>query len=186
MQRLTKAQHTGQTRKLYILLTRFPGLDSDALRWWTRFPYTHASIGLDEDMNTFYSFVVKGFIIEDIARYNRKPGRDPFPCALYELEVSPVVYAKAKQMLQNFVSNRNNLHYNTLGMLLSLIKIPSRRQSHYFCSHFVAELLQRCNAAQLKKRSTLYLPKDLQKLKGIRMIFQGDLLRMSKQFPALG
>ena len=44
-------QHpTPEKRKLYILLTRFPGLDSDALRWWTRFPYTHASIGLDEDM----------------------------------------------------------------------------------------------------------------------------------------
>ena len=177
---------TNETRKLYILLTRFPGLDSDALRWWTRFPYTHASIGLDEDLNTFYSFVVKGFIVENIARYNSKPGRDPFPCALYELEVSPVVYQKAKQILQKFVSNRSTLHYNTLGMLLSLIKIPSHRQCHYFCSHFVAELLHRSNATQLKKRSTLYLPRDLQKLSGIRMVFQGDLLCMSKHFPALG
>lgn len=176
----------GSKRKLFILLTRFPGLDSDALRWWTRFPYTHASIGLDEDMNTFYSFVVKGFIIEDIARYNRKPGRAPFPCVLYELEVSETVYQKAKQMLLKFVSNRENLRYNTLGMLLSLIKIPSRRQSRYFCSHFVAELLQRCDAARLKKRSTLYLPRDLQKLSEVKMIFQGDLLRMSQQYPALG
>ncbi|MBQ7416348.1 MAG: hypothetical protein IJW14_04870 [Oscillospiraceae bacterium] len=177
---------SGEKRKLYILLTRFPGLDSDALRWWTRFPYTHASIGLEEDMNTFYSFVVKGFIVEDISRYNSKPGRAPFPCALYELEVCPAVYEKAKQILMKFVSNRANLHYNTLGMLLSLIKIPMRRQSHYFCSHFVAELLQRCDGAQLSKRSTLYLPRDLQRLGGIRMIFQGDLLRMSHQYPALG
>lgn len=173
-------------RKLYILLTRFPGLDSDALHWWTRFPYTHASIGLDEDMNTFYSFVVKGFIVEDISRYNSKPGRAPFPCALYELEVSRIVYEKARQILRKFVSNRSALHYNTLGMLLSLIRIPSHRKCHYFCSHFVAELLQRSNAAKLQKRSTLYLPRDLHRLSGAKMVFQGDMLRMSQQYPAFG
>lgn len=177
-----------EKRKLFILLTRFPGLDSDALRWWTRFPYTHASIGLDEDLNTFYSFVVKGFIVEDISRYN-KPGRTPFPCALYELEVSPAVYQKAKQIIQKFVSNRANLHYNTLGMLLSLIRIPTRRKGHYFCSHFVAELLQQSNATRLKKRSNLYFPKDFQKMNDLKIVFQGDLLRMSKRFcphPSLG
>ena len=187
MQTTSSPAKQGEKRKLFILLTRFPGLDSDALRWWTRFPYTHASIGLDEDLNTFYSFVVKGFIVEDISRYN-KPGRQPFPCALYELEVSPAVYQKAKQMLGKFVSNRANLHYNTMGMLLSLIRIPTRRKGHYFCSHFVAELLQQCNAARLKKRSNLYFPKDFQKMNGLKMVFQGDLLRMSKHFcprPAL-
>jgi hypothetical protein len=176
--------NTQKRRKLYILLTRFPGLDSDAMCWWTRFPYTHASIGLEEDLNTFYSFVVKGFIVEDITRYNSKPGREPFPCALFELEVSPAVYLKAKQILQKFIANRNHLHYNTLGMLLSLIRIPSRRQHRYFCSHFVAELLQQCNATQLNKRSTLYLPGDLQRLQGTKMIFQGDMLHMSRLFPA--
>lgn len=170
-----------QKRKLFILLTQFPGLDAKAMRCWTRFPYTHASIGLEEDLNTFYSFVVKGFIVEDISRYN-KPGRAPFPCALYELEVPAAVYEKAKQIIQKFISNRANLHYSYLGLFLSLVRIPSRRNGHYFCSHFVAELLQRCNAARLKKRSTLYLPKDLQRMNGLKMVFQGDLLRMSKRF----
>lgn len=188
MQMISAPTSKNEKRKLFILLTQFPGLDSKALRCWTHFPYTHASIGLDEDLNTFYSFVVKGFIVEDISRYN-KPGRTPFPCALYELEVSPAVYQKAKQMLQKFVSNRANLRYSYLGLLLSLIRIPSRWKGRYFCSHFVAELLQRCNATRLKKRSTLYLPKDFQKMNGLKMVFQGDLLRMSKRFthrPALG
>lgn len=170
-----------KSRKLFILLTQFPGLDAKAMRCWTRFPYTHASIGLEEDLNTFYSFVVKGFIVEDISRYN-KPGRPPFPCVLYELEVPAAVYEKAKQIIQKFISNRSSLHYSYLGLFLSLIQIPTRRNRHYFCSHFVAELLHRCNAARLKKRSTLYLPKDLQRMNGLKMVFQGDLLRMSKQF----
>ena len=177
----SKSRKPTHNKKLFILLTQFPGLDAKAMRYWTRFPYTHASIGLEEDLNTFYSFVVKGFIIEDISRYN-KPGRAPFPCALYELEVPATVYEKAKQIIQKFISNRSSLRYSYLGLFLSLVQIPSRRTRYYFCSHFVAELLHRCNAARLKKRSTLYLPKDLQRMSGMKMVFQGDLLRMSKCF----
>jgi hypothetical protein len=44
-------------RKIYILLTRLPNFGSKFLTLVTGFYYTHASIGLDEDMNTFYSFV---------------------------------------------------------------------------------------------------------------------------------
>lgn len=151
------------------------------MRYWTRFPYTHASIGLEEDLNTFYSFVVKGFIVEDISRYN-KPGRTPFPCALYELEVPAPVYEKAKQIIQKFISNRSSLRYSYVGLFCSLIKIPIRPRGQYFCSHFVAELLQRCNATRLKKHSSLYLPKDLQRMNGLKMVFQGDLLKMSHSF----
>lgn len=171
-------------RKIFILLTRFPGLDAKALTCYTRFPYSHASVGLDEDMNTFYSFVVKGFIVEDIARYC-KPGRDPFPCALYELQVSQAVYDRVKEMLQSFVARKSSLRYSPWGLLLSLIHIPSRWKGRYFCSQFVAEVLQRCKATHLRKSSTLYLPKDLHKLKDLKMIFQGDLLHMTKRYPPL-
>lgn len=168
-------------RKLYVLLTQFPGLDAKAMRCYTRFPYTHASVGLEEDLNTFYSFVNKGFIVEDIARYN-KPGRAPFPCALYELEVPQTIYDAVKRMLQNFVKDRSCLRYDTLGLFLSLVRIPNRRQGRYFCSQFVAEVLQRSNAAKLKKNTSLYLPKDLHRLQSLKMVFQGDLLRMSKLY----
>lgn len=173
----------GSKRKLYVLLTQFPGLDAKAMRYYTRFPYTHASIGLEENLNIFYSFVNKGFIVENISRYN-KPGRAPFPCALYELEVAQPIYDAVKRMIQNFIKNRSTLRYDTLGLFLSLIKIPNRRHGRYFCSQFVAEVLHRCNAARLNKNSALYLPKDFQRLQGLTMIFQGDLLRMSKKYAA--
>lgn len=168
-------------RKLFVLLTQFPGFDSKALRWWTQFPYSHVSLGLDEDMNTFYSFVVKGFIVEDISRYN-KPGRMPFPCELYALEVSEETYQAVKKNMLTFVNNRSKLAYTRLGLILTLINIPWRMKNQYICSHFVAETLQRCAAARLKKDSTLYLPQDFPGLKGLRMIFKGDLLRMADRF----
>ena len=169
------------TRKIFVLLTQFPGFDSKALRWWTRFPYSHVSLGLDEDMNTFYSFVVKGFIVEDISRYN-KPGRMPFPCELYALEVSEETYQAVKKNMLTFVNKRSSLSYSRLGLILTLIKIPWRLKNRYICSHFMAQTLQRCAAARLKKDSTLYLPKDFPRLKELHMIFKGDLLRMAERF----
>ena len=65
--------HEKHPRKISILLTRFPDNGSRAVSMLTRFYYTHASIGLDEDMNTFYSFVTKGFLVEKVTRYIR-PG----------------------------------------------------------------------------------------------------------------
>lgn len=168
-------------RKLFVLLTQFPGFDSKALRWWTRFPYSHVSLGLDEDMNTFYSFVVKGFIVEDISRYN-KPGRAPFPCELYCLEVPEDTYREVKATLGTFVRNRPLLGYSRLGLILTLINIPWRLKNRYICSHFVAQTLQRCHCVRLKKDSTLYLPKDFPRLKELRMVFKGDLLHFANRF----
>ena len=168
-------------RKIFVLLTQFPGLDSKALRWWTRFPYSHVSLGLDEDINTFYSFVVKGFIVEDISRYN-KPGRQPFPCVLYAMEVSETTYQAVKNNLLSFVHSPSRFSYTRLGLILTLINIPWRLKNRYICSHFVAQTLQRCTATRLKKHSTLYLPKDFSRLKGLRMVFRGNLLQMSHCF----
>jgi hypothetical protein len=63
---------------------------SKMVQFFTRCYYTHASIGLEEDMNTFCSFVIKGFRVEKITRYE-KPDRESFPCMLYEMEVSDEV-----------------------------------------------------------------------------------------------
>ena len=99
------------SRKIFILLTRMLDNGSKAMRLVTRFSYTHASIGLEEDMNTFYSFICKGFIVEKITRYLR-PDREPFPCLLYEMEVSEEVYQNIKEMLNIFVENKKILRYS--------------------------------------------------------------------------
>lgn len=168
-------------RKLFVLLTQFPGFDSTALRWWTRCPYSHVSLGLDEDMNTFYSFVVKGFIVEDISRYNR-PGRRPFPCALYAFDVSEETYQAVRKTVMTFVNCRSKLSYTRLGLILTLINIPWRLKNRYICSQFVAQTLQRCTSLKLKKSSTLYLPGDFPSFRELKIVFKGDLLRLSNRF----
>lgn len=168
-------------RKIFVLLTQFPGREARLLRWYTRCPYTHVSIGLDEDMNTFYSFVMKGFIVEDINRYNR-PGRKPFRCELYSMEVSEETYQEVRSYIGTFVRRRSSLHYSKVGLALSLAGIPWKIKNGYICSYFVAEILQRCTDARLKKHAMLCMPKDFTRSRNFRMVFRGDLRNYASLF----
>ena len=168
-------------RKIFVLLTQFPGFEAKALRIYTRCDYTHVSIGLEEDMNTFYSFVMKGFIVEDIMRYN-KPGRKPFPCELYSLDVSEETYQRVRSYLKTYVQKRETLRYTKVGLALSLAGIPWRIKNGYICSYFVAEVLHRCTEIRLKKHSTLCMPKDFSRSHHFLKVFQGDLHHYSRHF----
>ena len=165
-------------RKLYILLTRFPDKGSQAIEAMTGCYYPHASIGLEEDLNTFYSFVSKGFIVEKITRYV-KPDRAPFPCLLFELEVSDKVYSRVKRILEYFVEFKGLVRYSKLGLALNLLKIPYKSSRFsYFCSHFVAEVLEKSGASKLRKASHRYFSDDLKRLPGMRLHFQGNMAAM--------
>ena len=96
-----------QKRKIYILLTKFYTQSANTLEFIKEHYYTHSSIGLEEDLNTFYSFVNKGFIVEKISRYALR--EQPLPCCLYELEVSETVYNKVKTELEAFVNKKEQL-----------------------------------------------------------------------------
>lgn len=161
-------------KKIYVLLTRFPDNGSKVIQAMTGSFYTHASIGLEEDMNTFYSFVVKGFIIEEITRYI-KPDRTPFPCQVYEIAVSEKVYKSVKRIIQFYVNRRHKLSYSRVGLVFGLLRIPFKRKNNYFCSQFVAEVLKRAKAAKLKKFTVLYMPGDFKKLSEMKLVFEGNL-----------
>lgn len=169
------------TRKIFIMLSRFPGRTSHIIHALTGFYYTHASIGLEEDLDTFYSFLTRGFVVEKISRYVR-PDRAPFPCQVYVLEVPETVYETVKRLLMLFQDNKPTLRYARLGVALSLLRIPYKRKHHYFCSQFVAELLEYCQVMRLKKNSALYHPGDFRHVPGMRLYFQGNMRDMMTHF----
>ena len=161
-------------KKIYILLTRFPDNGSKVIEALTGCFYSHTSIGLSEDMNTFYSFVVKGFIIEDINRYV-KPDRVAMPCQLYEIEVSDQVYQTVKRIIAFYIEHKHKMSYAKVGLVMTLMRIPFKKKYEYFCSEFVAEVLNRAKVLKLKKPAHLCLPTDLVRAKEVKLIFEGNL-----------
>ena len=170
-----------KNKKIYILMTRYPGRDARFLSWYYKFPYTHTSIGFEEDMDTFYTFISKGFLVESITRYE-KPDRPSFPCALYEVKVSENTYNKLKEEVLCYKENKGDFKYSTLGLVLCFLKIPHKRKNKYFCSQFVAEVLHRCEVLKLKKNSSLYFPKDFLKHKELKLVFQGNHLGFVEKY----
>ncbi len=168
-------------RKIFILLTRFYDTGARILRVATGCRYTHASIGLQEDMNTFYSFRLNGFIEEKVTRYV-KPGKEASPCQLYELEVSKKVYNRVKKALLSFVNKKSFFAYSHLGVVMGLMRIPLKRERKFFCSQFVAHILEKTNALTLKKNSSLYMPADFTKLPGLKLNFQGNMQGLLANF----
>ena len=169
-------------RKIHILLSDFRDRGSKIIAAMTGCSYPHASIGLEEYMNTFYSFVTKGFIVESITRYV-KPGREPYPCELYSLEVSDRVYMRIKAILTYFVKFKPYMHYSKLGVAFSLLHIPYIPSPlGFFCSHFVAHVLEGSGAVTLRKSSRKYFSGDLRLLPKMKLCYKGNMKNMVECF----
>lgn len=172
-------------RKVYLLLTEFPDKGTKVIKALTGLEYPHASIGLEEDMNTFYSFVTKGFIVEDINRY-AKPGRKAIPCQLYEMHVSEETYLNIKQSLAYFIEFKDMFYYSKKSLVMSILRLPYKRSRFgFFCSQFVAYILQKSKANQEIKSVNKYFSDKLSCISGMRLKYQGNLRSMLDNFCTL-
>ena len=169
---------SAQDRSIYILLTRSGTWFSRLIHLVTSDCYTHASIGLDGPSGPFYSFARKyehfalpaGLVEERPGVRNRR-----IPCCLYELKVSGPVYRRLRRQLSGMYHQRERYHYNLLGALSCYFNHPLRRKNHYFCSQFVATLLEECGAVELWKNPDLVRPAAFCRLSALQAVHQGPL-----------
>ena len=161
-------------KTLLIMLTRFQDIGSRIISLMTGCRYTHASIALGEDPETFYSFNLRGFHIEHPKGLLEKE-HAPFPCRIYGLEVTDNIYDVAKKLIHGFKERKERYRYSSAGLILAFFHIPLTLHRKFFCSHFVAEILGLSGAMKLKKRSCLYLPGDFQKMKDLSLCFSGTV-----------
>ena len=165
-------------RTIYILLTRSGTWFSRLIHFATRDDYTHASIGLDGPDGPFYSFARKyrylalpaGLVEEQVTTCRRA-----VPCCLYELRVSEETYFRLRRRLRSMYAQREEYRYSVLGAFACYFNLPLQRRRHYFCSQFVASLLEDCGAVELPKPPTLLRPADFCGVKGLRSVHQGVL-----------
>ncbi len=132
--------------------------------------YGHAAIGIDDDEEIYYSFNMKGFRREKPRKHEHIISKS----ICYKLRVSKEEYERIAWMIEEFQRKRFMWRYNLLGMLLSRIRISRQKRNHYFCSEFVAEMLQKSKIARFNKNRAHYLPyrleQEIQKLKNIDQV----------------
>ncbi|NLJ40110.1 MAG: hypothetical protein GX352_00640 [Clostridiales bacterium] len=167
---------------IYILLSHTGTLPSKFIKMYTREPYSHVSIALDPNLDELYSFgrlnpynpIVGGFIKEDIlyGTFGRFPKTK---CALYRLPISKFQHKRLKEELNKFVADRNKYGYNFIGLFTMTLGIPMERKYKFFCSQFVATLLNRSGITLLHKSDSLATPMDFRTCQGLSLIYEGGL-----------
>ena len=178
-------------KTIYILLTDTGTWFSKLIKLYTRFPYNHASIALDEGLNDIYSFGRKvyynpfsgGFVVENLSKGVCKK----FPrcaCLIYKVSVTEEQYSSLRHQVESFVKDKEKYRYNFFGLLGVLFHKGIKRKNRYFCSQFVSELLIKNNLFFNEKEPELIRTCDLFSIENKEVIYEGsvnDFLTMKRR-----
>ncbi|MGD6848090.1 hypothetical protein [Rossellomorea aquimaris] len=171
-----------QSNYIYILLTDTGTLFTKSIKKYTKAPYNHASISFDRGLNELYSFGRKhpnnpisgGFVKEDIfhGTYSKYPNTT---CVIYKLEVTERDIVKMRRVLNVFKRSRTKFLYNLLGVFGVSLNEPVEFSNSYFCSQFVAEILQRSGIKLWNKLPALITPEDFRNHSHLKLVYEGIL-----------
>jgi len=172
-------------REIYILLTDTGTLFTKMIKLYTRKPYNHASIALDNELMRVYSFgrkkhrnpFIGGFVKEDV----RKGLFRHANCAIYRLKVTDGQYERMVSFIRNIEENKHRYRYNLIGLLSFIIHKQINRENAFFCSQFVATVLQECGIIKFEKKLSFMTPYDLQQAANLCLVYQGRLADFVKE-----
>lgn len=168
-------------KKIYIILTQSGTFISKLLKFFSKKPLNHASLALDKSLYEFYSFgrkvprnpFIGGFVIEHTNTgvfeiFGRSPS------LVIELPVTEEQYEKIKNTLQTFIKNKDIYKYDFINLPLVYSKYHLNRRNRFFCSQFVAYVLNSADIATPKVPEHIQ-PIDFLELANTTVIYKGDI-----------
>ncbi len=167
---------------IYILLTRSTTLLSRVIGAVTGAEYTHASIAFDSRLDTLCSFtrlrpgraLPAGLAGESLtAGYLGRHGN--MACMLLAVYVSETCYLEAQSIVTDMLARSDKLRYSVRGLIQCRRGVIEKRKDYFFCSQFVAEVLQRSEAVVLPKPPSLMQPIDYLAIRQLQPCFCGTI-----------
>jgi hypothetical protein len=171
-----------RNKTVYIVLSQTQTFPSKLIRLYTRKPYAHASLAFDERLEEMYSFARRGiwnpfnagFIREYI--YEGIFGKfTDTKCCVYRVNVNEEQYNKIRGTVKEFIENSGSYSYNYIGVIGVAINYPITRSKRYFCSQFVAYVMEMAGINTTGKIPALVTPDDIAKCKELEPIYVGRL-----------
>nr|WP_263328259.1 hypothetical protein [Neobacillus sp. Marseille-Q6967] len=167
-------------RKVYVILTDTGTVLTKMIKFYTKKPHNHASIALDEHLWDVYSFGRKrprnpflaGFVRENI-RGGIFQNADS---AIYCCTISERQYDAICKKIKEIEENKREYRYNLLGLFAVMFNFEYDRKNAFFCSHFVAALLEE-SGITIKKNKPLSLvtPDDIKSSSSLELVYEGKL-----------
>ena len=171
-------------KKIYILLTATDTSFAKMIRYYTKKPYSHSSISFDRELNEMYSMsrkyprnpfygVFKRELINDglFKYYPNTPAR------LLEIEVTNEQYIQAYNFVENIKDK--NITYNIKGLIYLTLNKEYKNINKYFCSEFIADLLENSLIYDFNRPHNLITPCDFLKIPNIKVVYEGPLYKIN-------
>lgn len=168
-----------RTKHIYIVLTGTGTAFSNMIKWFTKAELNHASLAFDEQLTEVYSFGRKHIHNPFRAGLIRENFADPFyretECAIYRLPVSSREYDMMYAHVQGMMRNQECYKYHLLGLIGVLLNTEIHRKNAYFCSHFVASVIERSGQRPVEKPACFVTPEDFASSLRPYGIYRGSL-----------
>ena len=167
-------------RKVYIVLTYTGTILSRLVRGYTGKEYAHVSLALDKELKEMYSFgrlnpynpFIGGFVHESID-YGTFKRFYKTKTKIYSLEVNDEQFNKIKDIINDINENKNEYHFNIIGIFLAAVNLHLKRERYFYCAEFVKYVLD--NSDLKVDLPDVVRPDDFNKLKNIKEIYTGVL-----------
>lgn len=165
--------------EVFIILTDTGTMFTKLIKRFTKQPLNHASICFTKELDTVYSFgrkqannpFIGGFVKEDMdgELFQRAT------CAIYSCSVSESEYWQMKELVQHFEMHQHHYKYNFIGLFGVLLNKKINRKRAFFCSEFVATVLNNGGFELKGKHPSLVRPNDLGNCEEFRLRYEGQL-----------
>lgn len=168
-------------KNIYILLSRPNSFVSRLIAFFSRAEYSHVSVAYDSELHRLCSFARKyyfplpgGLVTENENGVLRKPLRNA-KCIILSASVPENMFETFCSRIDTMLSNRNRYHYSLRGLFLCGLGIETHREYYYFCSQFVAEMLNCAGVRGMPKPPTLMKPLDFLEIPDLDCVYNGVL-----------
>lgn len=165
---------------VYIVLSDTGSFLNRAIKCVTRAPYNHASISFDDSFQVLYSFgrrnpnnpFIGGFVEESFYDGTFKRFHNS-KCLVLKRVIDEETYQSLRESIQVFSENKNEYHYNFVGLFTNLIRYNFPRKNHYYCSEFVGEVLHKSDSYTWSVPPHQIRPNDFQSDEGYEIVYEG-------------
>ena len=132
---------------VYVMLIHSGTLLANVIKTVTNSKFSHSSISFDSSMRNMYSFGRKSDTNPFIGAFKKEDIQSEFykekeiPYALYVVPVTEDELARMKKRLNYFIANSTKFKYDFTGLMKNYFGIADNPEYKWFCSRFVADIL---------------------------------------------
>jgi hypothetical protein len=143
----TELSDDGKLYPVYIMLMHSSTPMANVIKALTNSKFSHSSISFDSSMRNMYSFGRKADSNPFIGSFKSEDIKSEFfqnrevPYALYVVPVTKFELGLMKKRLNYFITNATKFRYDFTGLFKNYFGIADNPEYKYFCSRFVADII---------------------------------------------